>query len=94
MIRKYNILLLFFGFLIIIFFVNNNISPNNVSEVSPFEICDFDFDLDCDKQDEKIFDGFIGKCLVPFESSSVQVQADIDSDGCVTEKDRHWLFTE
>ena len=65
-----------------------------VSDVSPYSLCDLDYDLDCDDGDVKIFESFLGTCLKQGDSYSsvVDVRSDVDSDNCITEQDKILLF--
>ncbi len=83
--------------IIIIIFLNyNRLHGTAIPEGFEESIGDIhplcDYDIDCDNNDFKIFNGFLGKCLVPYVSTSTMVQSDVDSDGCITKKDQDWLF--
>lgn len=58
-------------------------------EVSLHADCDLDWDGDCDKTDEQIFNDAFGKCR---GEPGYNFNADIDGDGCVVTNDQQSLF--
>lgn len=56
-----------------------------------YDICDIDFDGDCDTKDRAIFEAVMGQCI---NGDKYNEPADSDKDGCITEADRKRLFPE
>jgi hypothetical protein len=57
--------------------------------MSPFKLCDFNSDGDCDVFDFQFFQGALGACE---GDANYHPIADIDGDGCVTLGDQQDLF--
>lgn len=51
--------------------------------------CDLNFDGECDDNDEKLFETYLGECI---DGNNYCRPCDADHDGCVTEEDREILF--
>jgi hypothetical protein len=60
-------------------------------EMSPLAPCDLDFSGNCDSIDVEIFQASLGRCRKDFRTS-VDVLADVDGDGCITDIDQRLLF--
>jgi hypothetical protein len=58
-----------------------------MDKVKKLRRCDLDADKDCDSNDLAIFDDQMGKCYA-MNMDMIVAYCDMDSDMCVTEKDR------
>lgn len=70
---------------------NDDLDKDMPMEESPFAPWDFNYDGKCDDYDLGILDNLIGKCDLRTANALI---ADIDFDGCVTEKDRETILTD
>lgn len=61
-----------------------------VMTADPFARCDFNRDGVCDNKDIAIFEKSLGKCME--NKIHPNAMADMDFDGCITEKDKEILF--